>query len=230
MHNALLVNELQLDNKRAARAARADALRRDHRRLRRPCRRSSARSQKIAHHRHLRAHHRRDRHRQGADRARDPPPLAARAKGPFVTINCGAIPENLLESELFGHVQGRLHRRGRQQARQVPGGRRRHALPRRDRRDAAQPAGEAPARAAGAGRRHASATRAPEPVDIRVRRRDQPRCSRTRSSRAASARTSTTASTSSTSQLPPLRERGDDVVVIAQVLPAALRPRVRRAR
>lgn len=29
-----------------------------------------------------------------------------RKKGPFVPINCGAIPDNLLESELFGHEKG----------------------------------------------------------------------------------------------------------------------------
>ena len=38
--------------------------------------------------------------------AREVHKRSQRSRGPLVVINCGAIPDNLLESELFGHVKG----------------------------------------------------------------------------------------------------------------------------
>ena len=36
-----------------------------------------------------------------------------RAQGPFIVLDCGSIPPNLIESELFGHERGAFTRRGR---------------------------------------------------------------------------------------------------------------------
>ena len=79
-----------------------------------------------------------------------------RAK-PFVAVNCGAIPDNLVESILFGHEKGAFTGATERHTGKFVEASGRHAVPRRGRRTAAGRAGQAAARDPGgrgrAGRR-----------------------------------------------------------------------------
>ena len=74
---------------------------------------------------------------------------------PLIKVNCAAIPDTLLESELFGHVRGAFTGAATNKKGPLRAGQRRQHLPRRDRDDAGAAAGQAAARAAGAGVRAA---------------------------------------------------------------------------
>ena len=52
-----------------------------------------------------------------------------RAAGPLVKVNCAAIPETLLESELFGHEKGAFTGAVAQRIGRFEAGQRRHHLP-----------------------------------------------------------------------------------------------------
>ena len=71
------------------------------------------------------------------------------ANRPFVAVDCGSLVPTLIESELFGYEKGAFTGALKVENRPVPVGRRRHHLPRRNRRTPARDAGQAPARPAG---------------------------------------------------------------------------------
>ena len=157
----------------------------------------------------------RERHGQGARRARDPRALSARASGPFVAISCAALPETLLEAELFGHEKGaftdaRKEQRGRFEL--ADGG----TLFLDDIDDmplAVQVKLLRVLQERSFERLGGEETRT---VDVRVVAATKVPLRELRARRHASARTSSTASTSCRSLLPPLRERAGDVPLLVQ--------------
>ena len=139
------------------------------------------------------AHHRRVGHRQGAGREGDP--LQQPAPGaPVRAAQLRGHPRHAARERAVRVQAGRLHRRADRSAGPVRRGRRRHDLPRRDRRAVAGPAGQAAARAAGGG--DSPAGRGAQRAGRRARHRRHQQGSRDPTSRTASfARISTTAST-----------------------------------
>ena len=90
-----------------------------------------------------------------------------RRHGPFVPVNCGALSAELIDAELFGHERGAFTGAVGRRLGRAAEARRRHALPRRDRRAAGALAVQAPALLQEGEVQRVGADR-PVAVDVRV--------------------------------------------------------------
>ncbi len=75
---------------------------------------------------------------------------SARAEGPYIAVNCAALPETLVDSELFGHEKGAFTGADKQKAGRFELAARRNALPGRGHGTSADRPGQAPPRPPGA--------------------------------------------------------------------------------
>ncbi len=137
-----------------------------------------------------------------------------RAGAPFVPVNCGAIPSELMESEFFGHKKGSFTGAHADKDGLFQAAQRRHAVPRRSRRAADAHAGEAAARDPGK-------SRAPDRRRARSCRSTCASCRRrTRTSRSSSKLGSFRQDlfyriNVIELRVPPLRERREDIPKLA---------------
>ena len=141
---------------------------------------------------------------------------------PFVTVNCAAIPQALVESELFGHEKGAFTGALQRRIGRFELADRRHAVPRRGRRAAARDAGEAAAGAAGARvrarRRHDDVAGRRAVVAATNRDLDQ-----AIADGSGSGPTCTIGSACFPIRVPPLRERAEDIPLLVRHFLAQLR-------